>query len=45
MLFVKPDMNPSETLSYLAEEKFKCTSLCNKAYPDIINGAVRFILT
>lgn len=44
-MFLKQDANASETLSYLAEGKFKCKSLHNKAYPDIINGAVRFILT
>jgi hypothetical protein len=45
MLFSKPDRNTSESLSYLAEGKFKYKSLQNKAYPDIINGAVRLILT
>lgn len=40
MLFLKQDRNTSETLSYLTE-KFKCKSLHNKTYPDIINGAVR----
>lgn len=38
-------MNTSETCLYLAEGKFKWEPLRNKAYPDIINGAVRRILT
>lgn len=38
-------MNTLETPSVLAEGKFKCKSLYNKAYPDITNGAVRLILT